>query len=129
MNIIHKLCISILAVALFLSVSADYYKQRPDVQDFRYAKIVTSITSYFSENEVGGMPKLTTSNYVVTEERGIIFCLIACVLLTLFSLLFIVLGRLKFGASKYDVTIISASCLILFWISSIIYNSGIYIYL
>jgi len=129
MSIFHKLCISILAVALFLSVNADYYNQRPDVQDFRYAKITTSITSFFSNEEVGEIPKLTTSSYVVTEEIGILFFLISCVLLTLTSFMLIILGRLKYGVGEYDVVIISASCLILFWITSIIYNSGIYIYL
>jgi hypothetical protein len=62
-----------------------------------YAEMITTVTSVFSTSKKIFEPSMTSSGYVITENRSILITMLASVVLLALPLVVVFVSRMKYG--------------------------------
>ncbi len=91
--------------------SPTYYHQQVHRHDLGYAEMITTVTSAFSTSKKTFEPSMTSSEYVITENRSILITMLTSVVLLVLSLVLVFVSRMKYGKNQYHARLVFTALL------------------
>lgn len=128
MSIYNKLSVLVIAISLFLFLSAYYYHQQAERHSLQYSKAFAAVTSKFFLAPTDSEPQMSSKGYVFTEERGILFVMILSVFLCVISVVLNYIGYMRSGSTQFHLPLNFASVILAVWICVTVFQVGLNTY-
>lgn len=71
---------------------------------------------------------MTSDGYVITEERGLLYTLLGCILLLSVSIILVLISKKRYGNNKIHLPLVFSSVLMMVLILHTTYKTGLFSY-
>ncbi len=125
MKRIDTFSLLLLSLSVLIFLSGFYYHQQVYRHDYRYAEVVSSVTSALSDSARTDGAVMSAPRGVITEEMGILVALCVAVALAVGAVVLSVVSRSKHGKSPFHLPVIFGGLSVAFWVAYMANSMGL----